>query len=217
MKRYKRNGARGEKRATGRGADIGTLLWVFCVVSVIGTIAAFVTLFNVDIPLKTGEYFEGSTDKYFNLIILPFFAFLAVSCIVYVVVTLFVAKYAKRDGLTNGCIGYLMFIVLTGLIFLLGSLIPQAVANINVSDHNNAVTIQKIETAYDSAKRLNTEDKILDDIPNGAKVENADPYLAKKDGKEYVVYVSVDTEKDTASVMTETKLDDTAKPLKVLK
>lgn len=217
MKRYKKNEAKEEKGTTGRRGAIEKLLGVFCVVNLIGTIAAFVALFNVDIPLKTGEYFEGSTDKYFDLIILPFLAFIVVSYIVYVIVTRFGVKSANKDTFTNGCIAYLMFIILTGFIFLIGSLASQAVANINVLDHNDAVTIQKIETAYDSAKQLDTEDKILGDIPNKAKVENANPYLVKKDGEEYVVYVSVDTEKDTANVMTETKLGDTAKPLKVLK
>lgn len=217
MRRYKKNEAREEKRDTGGGDSIHTLLGLFCVVNLIGTIAAFVALFNVDIPLKTGEYFEGSTDKYFDPIVLLFLAFIAVSYIVYAIVTRFGVKSANKDTFTNGCIAYLMFIVLTGFIFLLGSLISQAIANINVLDHNDAVTIQKIETAYDSAKKLDTEDKILDDIPNKAKVENADPYLVKKDGEEYVVYVSIDTEKDTASVMTETKLGDTPEPLKVLK
>ena len=217
MKRYKKNEAREEKGTTGRGATIETLLGVFCVVNLIGTIVAFVALFNVDIPLKTGEYFEGSTDKYLDPIILLFLAFIAVSYIVYVIATRFGVKSANKDAFTNGCIAYLMLIILSGFIFLIGSLTSQVVTNISVLDHNDAVTIQKIETAYDSAKQLGTENKILDDIPNKAKVENASPYLVKKDGEEYVVYVSVDTEKDTVNVMTETKLGDTPEPLKVLK
>ena len=52
--------------------------------------------------------------------------------------------------------------------------------------------------------------------PNSNKVSNADPYLVEKNGEEYILYVSVDWEKNATKVITETKLDE-LQTVKVIK
>lgn len=85
-----------------------------------------------------------------------------------------------------------------------------------ITAHNDAVTIEKLKTEYDSAKELNLDDEVLEAVPNSSKVDSASPYLAEKDGEEYILYVSVDTKKNTTKVLTEIPLDKIA-PVKVIK
>ena len=110
---------------------------------------------------------------------------------------------------------YVVLLIFCAILVLVVNIWQSGTNEKDIDSHNDALTIEKLETAYDSPKKISDSDDVLDNIPDSGKISNAQPYLAKKDGEEYVLYVSIDKDKNTADVITETKVDDT-KPVKSL-
>lgn len=77
-----------------------------------------------------------------------------------------------------------------------------------LEEHNTAVTIEKLNTVYSSSEKLDKYAPIIEQVKDKNKVDEADPYLVKdENGDSYVLYVSIDAERQKAEVMTKTRVD----------
>lgn len=194
----------------------------FVLAIVLETIGAVVFLLTAQSPVEAGKYVEHHS--------VPLFP--AFGCLlgVYVITILvFMGIYVRLGGSVFEAIDNIFWSLLggeftegvgknLGTIFrtcIIGLAVTLSVGigqNIYLSseleEHNTAITIEKLNTVYSSAEKLDKYAPIIEQVKDKNKVDEADPYLVKdENGDSYVLYVSIDAEEQRAEVMTKTRVD----------
>lgn len=208
------------KREKGRrGTQISSVqaqLFNGFTILVVGLTTATIILFiSIDPELKPGEYgdVKASTESF--TIVFKSLGFLIASLLIFTVISLILEKKGK-PGDSDMRMGAVYIAMSAFVILLPTAAVFYGHVSSTVYEHNDAVTVQKLETVYESVHRLKGDENVLNTIPDSSRVDYADPYLVEKNGEEYVLYTTVDTEKNSVDVMTETK-SDTKKPVKSIK
>lgn len=194
----------------------------FVLVIVLETIGAIVFLLNAQSPVEAGKYVEHHSAPFFP----AFGCFLGAYVITILV---FMGIYVRLSGsvfeaidnifwslldgeFTEGVgknLGTIFCTCTIGLAVALSVWIGQSIyLSSELEEHNTAITIEKLNTVYSSAEKLDKYASIIEQVKDKNKVDEADPYLVKdENGDSYVLYVSIDAEEQRAEVMTKTRVD----------
>lgn len=201
------------KRDTTEKVKANWLFYSFVGVFALGTIAFIVWIFNIDLPTQSGKYSEGG-DSTLMPLILVYWGGAIVLFFVYSLVSRLVLDIDLEEY-RDLVIKMVLFVGCSFFIILPISMKGNALYNDAVA-HNDAVTIEKLETSYDSVKKLDPGDSLLDGLPRGDNESDIYPYLVKKDGEPYVLYVSRDIDKNTTTVISEIKVSKDGASVKVI-
>ena len=194
----------------------------FVLASVLETIGAIIFLLNIQSPVETGQYVE----HYY----VPFLPVLGCLLGAYVITILvFIGIYVRLSGSVFEAIDDIFWSSASGdfnegVGKKIGTIFCTCIIGVSVAlivgmgqslylsseleEHNTAITIEKLNTVYSSAEKLDTYAPVIEQVKDKNKVDEADPYLVKdENGDSYVLYVSIDAEKQRAEVMTKTRVD----------
>lgn len=181
-------------------------------INLIGTIIAVIVVLNTGDTLQDSTYANPKGFIDISEVGITFVIFEVLVCLVSLLWLSAIDEYIRVDVFWALLAPILLALVLVITMCSVNSFKSED----DIIAHNNTVTIEKLKTEYDSAKKMNPHNEILESVPNSSKVSNADPYLVEKNGEEYILYVSVDWEENETKIITETKLDD-LQTVKVIK
>lgn len=205
-----------EKRDATEKVKANWLFYSFTGVFIFGTLAFLVWAFNIDLSAQDGKYieFKAGYDRLLNLILMYWGGVIVFAFVHFIVSRLVLdidsEEYEYSLGRNLMLLSVCSVIIIFPMRFKAEGLYNDAIA------HNDAVTIEKLETAYDSAKKLDPDDSRLDNLPSGNSNSDAYPYLVKKDGEPHVLYISRDADKNTTTVISEIKVSKDGASVKVI-